>query len=132
MYPELAEIAGKIVSNDYIIDSVPNLYGPEIRKLCVPFILTLYKANPGARFTIVGSRENSAAWKNSAMRLDFIDREAAISQCYMAVKAAGIDTTFISGDKLTSPDDTVDGVHPNDVGHLRQGEVIGGVGTPSR
>ncbi len=117
----------KIDAAIYVIDCLPNMGAAAVREKCIPLINQLRAARPTTPIVLVEDRRYTNSWIQPKRDQDHSDNHAALREAYEKLKAAGITGLFyIGGDDLLGADGegATDGSHPNDLGFLRQADVM--------
>jgi len=117
----------KIDAAVYVIDCLPNMGAAAVREKCIPLINQLRAARPATPIVLVEDRRYTNSWIQPKRDQDHSDNHAALREAYEKLKAAGITGLFyIGGDDLLGADGegATDGSHPNDLGFMRQADVM--------
>ncbi len=117
----------KIDAAVYVIDCLPNMGAAAVREKCIPLINQLRAARPTTPIVLVEDRRYTNSWIQPKRDQDHSDNHAALREAYEKLKAAGITGLFyIGGDDLLGNDGegATDGSHPNDLGFMRQADVM--------
>ena len=117
----------KIDAAIYVIDCLPNMGAAAVREKCIPLINQLRAARPTTPIVLVEDRRYTNSWIQPKRDQDHSDNHAALREAYEKLKAAGITGLFyIGGDDLLGADGegATDGSHPNDLGFMRQADVM--------
>ncbi len=117
----------KIDAAVYVIDCLPNMGAAAVREKCVPLVNQLRAARPSTPIILVEDRRYTNSWIQPKRDQDHSDNHAALSEAYEKLKAAGVSGLFyIGGDDLLGADGegATDGSHPNDLGFVRQADVM--------
>jgi len=117
----------KIDAAIYVIDCLPNMGAAAVREKCIPLVNQLRAARPATPIVLVEDRRYTNSWIQPKRDQDHSDNHAALREAYEKLKAAGVTGLFyIGGDDLLGADGegATDGSHPNDLGFLRQADVM--------
>jgi hypothetical protein len=98
-----------------------------VRAKCVPLVQQLRAARADTPIVLVEDRRNTNAWILPIRNQHHTDNHAALRECFEQLKAAGVKGLFyVSGDDLLGHDaeGATDGSHPNDLGFVRQADVM--------
>ncbi len=117
----------KIDAAIYVIDCLPNMGAAAVREKCIPLVNQLRAARPATPIVLVEDRRYTNSWIQPKRDQDHSDNHAALREAYEKLKAAGVNGLFyIGGDDLLGADGegATDGSHPNDLGFLRQADVM--------
>ena len=123
----VGELLVKTDAAVYVIDCLPNM-GPEaVREKCSPLVKQLRAARPDTPIVLVEDRRNSNSWILPKRDQLHTDNHAALRECFDKLQAEGVKGLFyIPGDDLIGSDaeGATDGSHPNDLGFVRQADVM--------
>lgn len=123
----IGTLLGEMDAAVYVIDCLPNMRPPEVRAKCVPFVKALRAARPKTPIILVDDTRYPDSWA-SAWRAKFYDeRHDALVECHEILRKEGLTGIYyLTGGNMTGEDGegTVDGVHPNDLGFVRQADVF--------
>jgi hypothetical protein len=117
----------KIDAAIYVIDCLPNMGAAAVREKCIPLVNQLRAARPATPIVLVEDRRYTNSWIQPKRDQDHSDNHAALREAYEKLKAAGVTGLFyIGGDDLLGADGegATDGSHPNDLGFMRQADVM--------
>ena len=123
----VGELLVKIDAAVYVIDCLPNMDAAAVRAKCVPLVQQLRAARADTPIVLVEDRRNTNAWILPKRNQHHTDNHAALRDCFEQLKAAGVKGLFyVSGDDLLGHDaeGATDGSHPNDLGFVRQADVM--------
>jgi hypothetical protein len=98
-----------------------------VRAKCIPLVNQLRAAHPTTPIVLVEDRRNTNSWILPKRDAHHTANHAALHECFEKLKAAGVTgLTYIPGDNLLGDDGegTTDGSHPNDLGFVRQADVM--------
>ena len=123
----VGELLVKIDAAVFVIDCLPNM-GPEaVREKCIPLVKQLRAARPETPIVLVEDRRNTNSWILPKRNQLHTDNHAALRECFDKLKAEGVKRLFyVAGDDLLGHDaeGATDGSHPNDLGFVRQADVM--------
>ena len=117
----------KIDAAVFVIDCLPNMDAAAVRAKCIPLVNQLRAAHPTTPIVLVEDRRNTNSWILPKRDAHHTANHAALRECFEKLKAAGVTgLTYIPGDNLLGNDGegTTDGSHPNDLGFVRQADVM--------
>lgn len=117
----------KIDAAVFVIDCLPNMDAAAVRAKCIPLVNQLRAAHPTTPIVLVEDRRNTNSWILPKRDAHHTANHAALRECFEKLKAAGVTgLTYIPGDNLLGDDGegTTDGSHPNDLGFVRQADVM--------
>jgi hypothetical protein len=123
----VGELLVKIDAAVYVIDCLPNMDAAAVRAKCVPLVQQLRAARADTPSVVVEERRNTHAWILPIRNQHHTDNHAALRECFEQLKAAGVKGLYyVSGDDLLGHDaeGATDGSHPNDLGFVRQADVM--------
>jgi hypothetical protein len=123
----VGELLVKIDAAVFVIDCLPNM-GPEaVREKCIPLVKQLRAVRPETPIVLVEDRRNTNSWILPKRNQLHTDNHAALRECFDKLKAEGVKRLFyVAGDDLLGHDaeGATDGSHPNDLGFVRQADVM--------
>ncbi len=111
----------------FVIDCLPNMSAPLVRERCIPLVKQLRAAKPETPIVLVEDRRNTNSWIHPERDKHHTDNHAALKESFDKLQAEGIKKIFyIPGDNLLGDDGdgATDGSHPNDLGFVRQADVM--------
>lgn len=127
MEPAMAELLAELDPSVYVLDCLPNMSGPEVTERVAPFVRTLRAAHPATPIVLVEDRSFADGFLVTKKREHNEASRAALRTTYTQLKAEGIKNLhYIPGASLLGEDNegTVDSSHPNDLGFMRQADVM--------
>jgi hypothetical protein len=127
MEPELATILAELKVAAYVIDGVPNMKPDEVVKRTEPFVMTLRKARPDTPIILLESAGYLAGWFLPRQRSLYEPSNKALRDAYNRLAAKGVGGLwYVPRESLLGADgeDTVDGLHPSDLGFLRMADAL--------
>ena len=123
----VGDLLNKIDAAVYVIDCLPNMDAGAVREKCIPLVNQLRTAHPTTPIVLVEDRRFSNSWIQPNKDQFHNDNHAALRECFEKLQTSGVTGLFyIPGDDLLGSDaeGTIDGSHPNDLGFLRQADVM--------
>jgi hypothetical protein len=98
-----------------------------VREKCIPLVKQLRAAHPITPIVLVEDRRFPNSWIQPKKNQFHNDNHAALRECFEKLKLAGVTGLYyIPGDDFLGSDTegSTDGSHPNDLGFLRQADVM--------
>ena len=123
----VGDLLNKIDAAIYVIDCLPNMDAAGVREKCMPLVNQLRAAHPTTPIVLVEDRRFPNSWIQPNKNKFHNNNHAALRECFEKLQAAGVTGLYyIPGDDLLGSDaeGTTDGSHPNDLGFLRQADVM--------
>jgi hypothetical protein len=123
----VGELLVKIDAAVYVIDCLPNMSAESVREKCIPLVKQLRAARPDTPIVLVEDRRNTNSWILPKRNQHHTDNHAALRECFDKLKAEGVKgLSYVAGDALLGDDaeGATDGSHPNDLGFVRQADVM--------
>ncbi|MBL9137811.1 MAG: SGNH/GDSL hydrolase family protein [Verrucomicrobiales bacterium] len=133
MEPEMADLLAELDPSVYVLDCLPNMNAAEVTERIEPFIRTLRAKHPATPIVLVEDRSYADAFLVTSKRERNDTSRAALAAAYQRLKKAGIrHLHYVPGANLLGEDGegTVDSSHPNDLGFMRQADVLAKVLKP--
>ncbi len=127
MDPAVGELLVKIDAAVFVIDCLPNMNADMVLERCMPLVRQLRTGRPDTPIVLVEDRRNTNSWILPARDAHHTRNHAALRQCYQQLLAEGVTGLYyVSGDNLLGHDNegATDGSHPNDLGFMRQAEIM--------
>jgi hypothetical protein len=127
MDKEVGDLLVKIDAAVYVIDCLPNMNAAQVREKCIPLVKQLRSARPDTPIVLIEDRRNSNSWILPKRNDLHTENHAALKECFDKLQAEGVKGLFyIPGDDLLGSDaeGATDGSHPNDMGFVRQADVM--------
>lgn len=124
---ELAALIGEIDTAVYVIDCLPNMTPDLVTERAEPFVRQLRKIRPDTPILLVEDRTYGYAWMKASSRKRHQQSRAALVRAYDKLVSSGIKNLhYLEGANLLGDDNegTTDGSHPNDLGFMRQANVM--------
>ncbi|MBM3737532.1 MAG: DUF1080 domain-containing protein [Acidobacteria bacterium] len=123
--PEIARLLAELDPAAYVLDSLPNLTVAETAERVPPFIQVLRERHPATPIILVEHVQYTDSGPVSERRVKPAGANAALRSIFNSRKKAGDSNIYYVGAwQLFGGDgeDTVDGVHPTDLGFLRMAQ----------
>jgi len=123
----VGEFLTQIDAAAYVIDCLPNMGAPDVRAKCVPLVKQLRAAKPNTPIILVEDRRFTNSWITPKKAKFHDDNHAALRESYETLKKDGVTKLYyIEGDRLLGDDSegATDASHPNDLGFMRQADVM--------
>jgi hypothetical protein len=133
MEPVMADLLAELDPSVYVLDCLPNLHAPEVTERVTPFVNRLRQAHPKTPIVLVEDRPYSDGFLVSNKKQANDENHAALRSSFAALKNARVrNLHYVPGDELLGSDGegTVDSSHPNDLGFMRQADVLAKVLAP--
>ena len=111
----------------YFIGCLANMQADDVRRKCVPLIRQLRAARPHTPIVLFEDRRYTVSWLMPAETKHDEDNIAALRESYAQLQKEGVPGLhYLKSDVFFGDDDegAVDGSHPNDLGSMRQAEVM--------
>ena len=124
---ELADLIAEVDASVYAIDCLPNMSAEQVAERAEPFVRKLRAKRPNAPVVLVEDRTYAGASLQPKRMEQFAVRRGHLRSAFDELKADGDRRLYyVEGDQLLGADDegTTDGSHPNDLGMMRQAEVL--------
>lgn len=127
MEPEVGALIAEISAAAYVIDCVPNMNAGEVRSRTAPLVRQLRTAHPATPILLTNHHDlpTPAAFTPASVA-EHRGKQAALREVYDELVREGVPGVhYLPGDTLIGDDGegTGDGVHPNDLGHMRYAEA---------
>ena len=123
----IAELMTEIDAAVYVIDCLPNCNAEKVLQRTEPFVRTLRDARVGTPIVLVDEADHPLAVFSRSRREEKMRKRAALRSVFRSLVEGGVDNLhYIPGGELfgTDGEATLDGVHPSDVGFMRQAAVM--------
>lgn len=127
MEPELGALLTEIDAAVYVIDCLPNMVEEEVAERAEPLIRQLREARPDTPIVMVEDRTYANTWIMKAKRERHAGSRSAFVRAYDALVKSGVKGLYyVEGEALLGDDSegTTDGSHPNDLGFMRQADIL--------
>jgi hypothetical protein len=111
----------------FIIDCLPNMGAALVRERTIPLVTQLRAAHPTTPIILVEDRRYTNVWIQPKRDQGHTENHAALRESFEKLKADGVKgLSYIPGDDLLGDDGegATDGSHPNDLGFVRQADVM--------
>jgi hypothetical protein len=111
----------------YVIDCLPNMNATAVREKCVPLVKQIRAARPNTSIVLVEDRRFTNSWITPQKAKFHDENHAALRESYETLKKDGVTNLYyIEGDRLLGGDTegATDASHPNDLGFMRQADVM--------
>ena len=109
----------------FVIDCLPNMFGPEVTAKCIPLVMQLRAARPDIPIVLAEDRRYPPGWIIASMAKHNDDNHAALRAAFAELQKRGVKAIYyIPGDHLYGDDGdgSVDGSHASDLGFVRQSD----------
>lgn len=123
----VGELLVKIDAAVYVIDCLPNMSPEQVREKCIPLVKQIRAERADTPIVLIEDRRNSNSWILPKRNEFHTQNHAALKECFEKLKAEGVKGLFyVPGDDLLGSDaeGATDGSHPNDMGFVRQADVM--------
>ncbi|MCB1206714.1 MAG: SGNH/GDSL hydrolase family protein [Verrucomicrobiae bacterium] len=127
MEPEVGALLTEIDAAVYVIDCLPNMVEAEVAERAEPLIRQLREARPDTPIVMVEDRTYANTWIMKAKRERHAGSRSAFVRAYDSLVKSGVKGLYyVEGEALLGDDTdgTTDGSHPNDLGFMRQADVL--------
>jgi hypothetical protein len=123
----VGEFLVKIDAAAYVIDCLPNMQPAAVREKCAPLVRLIRAARPDTPIILVEDRRFTNDWITPAKKKFHDDNHAALREVYAELVNDGVKGLhYIPGDALygTDTEGATDASHANDLGFMRQANVM--------
>ena len=123
--PEVATLLAELDVDIWVLDPVPNMDAEMVRQRFGNLIQTIRSAHSQAPIIVVESITYQSDWLHFESRSE--PKNVALREVYGALVAGGMEYLhYVEGAAYLGDDGeaTVDGVHPTDVGFMRQAKTL--------
>jgi lysophospholipase L1-like esterase len=127
MEPEVGALLTEIDAAVYVIDCLPNMVEAEVVERAEALVRQLREARPGTPIILVEDRTYTNTWIMKSKRERHAGSRAAFIRAFDSLVSSGVKNLFyVEGEPLLGDDTegTTDGSHPNDLGFMRQADVL--------
>jgi lysophospholipase L1-like esterase len=127
MDASVGELLCKIDAAVFIIDCLPNMDAKLVTERCIPLVKQLRAARPETPIVLVEDRRNTNSWIHPDRDKHHTANHAALKEAFATLKSDGVKRIhYVEGDHLLGDDGdgATDGSHPNDLGFVRQADVM--------
>lgn len=123
----IADLLGELDTAIVVIDCLPNCSGDIVAERTGPFVRRLREHRPAVPIVLVEEADHPAAVFSSKRRTEKLEKRATFRAEFRALTDEGIERLhYVSGSDLFGQDGeaTIDGIHPTDLGFMRQADVM--------
>ncbi len=125
--PEVSDLLAELHAAVFVIDPLPNMGGAPVEERLTYLLDVLRRKRPGTPVVLVESFGNRGEPARTGVRPEESEVNRAMRWVYAAAKPVWGDLlTLVDGRTLLGEDgeDTVDGVHPTDLGFHRMADAL--------
>jgi hypothetical protein len=111
----------------YVIDCLPNMAAKDVTAKCAPLVRQLRAKRPQTPIVLVEDRRFTNSWITPAKAKFHDENHAALKAAHALLIQEGVTNLhYIEGDRLLGDDaeGATDASHPNDLGFMRQADVM--------
>lgn len=123
----VGELLCEVDAAAFVIDCLPNMAAKDVTAKCSPLVKQLRSKWPDTPIILVEDRRFTNSWITPMKAKFHDDNHAALKSAYQRLVSEGVKGLhYIEGDALLG-DDTegaTDASHPNDLGFMRQSDVM--------
>lgn len=123
----VGEFLGRLDAAVFVIDCLPNMDAKLVTERCIPLVKQLRAARPQTPIVLVEDRRNTNSWIHPDRAAHHTANHAALKEAFGKLQEQGVQRLFyVPGDPLLGDDGegATDGSHPNDLGFVRQADVM--------
>ena len=127
MEPEVGALLTEIDAAVYVIDCLPNMVEAEVAERAEALVRQLREARPETPIILVEDRTYANTWIMKSKRERHAGSRAAFIRAFDSLVSSGVkNLSYVEGEALLGDDSegTTDGSHPNDLGFMRQADVL--------
>lgn len=127
MEPEVGALLTEIDAAVYVIDCLPNMVEAEVAERAEALVRQLREARPDTPIVLVEDRTYANTWIMKSKRERHAGSRAAFIRAFDSLVSSGVKNLYyVEGEPLLGDDSegTTDGSHPNDLGFMRQADVL--------
>lgn len=127
MEPEVGALLTEIDAAVYVIDCLPNMVEAEVSERAEALVRQIREARPDTPIILVEDRTYANTWIMKSKRERHAGSRAAFIRAFDSLVSSGVKKLFyVEGEPLLGDDTegTTDGSHPNDLGFMRQADVL--------
>lgn len=127
MEPEVGALLTEIDAAVYVIDCLPNMVEAEVKERAEALIRQIREVRPDTPIVMVEDRTYGNSWIMKSKRERHAGSRAAFVHAYDRLVSSGVKGLhYVEGEALLGDDTeaTTDGSHPNDLGFMRQADVL--------
>ena len=111
----------------FVVDCLPNMTPALVAERTQPLVRQLRGARPKTPILLVEDRTFGNAWIGAERLAAHAKRRQALRDAFAALQRDRVEAVhLLAGERLLGDDDegTTDGSHPNDLGMMRQAEIV--------
>lgn len=126
MEPEMAALIAEIDASVFVLDCLPNMSPEQVAERVAPMVKTLRAAHPDTPIVLVENIIYQSSWFFEGDG-GHVAKNMELKKVFAQLVAEGVaGLTYVPCDDLLGSDGlgTVDGVHPTDLGFMRQADVL--------
>lgn len=127
MEADVGALIAEIDAAVYVIDCLPNMKPDLVIKNAEPLVRQLREVRPDTPILLMEDRTYGNAWIKESARKRHQGSRAGLVRAYDNLVSNGVrNLHYLEGDNLLGDDNegTTDGSHPNDLGFMRQANVM--------
>lgn len=127
MEADVGALIAEIDAAVYVIDCLPNMKPDLVIKNTEPLVRQLREVRPDTPILLVEDRTYGYAWIKESARKRHQGSRAGLVRAYDNLVSSGVKKLhYLEGDNLLGDDNegTTDGSHPNDLGFMRQANMM--------
>lgn len=127
MEADVGALIAEIDAAVYVIDCLPNMSPDLVIKNTEPLVRQLREVRPDTPILLVEDRTYGYAWIKESARKRHQGSRAGLVRAYDNLVSSGVKNLhYLEGSNLLGGDNegTTDGSHPNDLGFMRQADVM--------
>ncbi|MDH4408622.1 MAG: SGNH/GDSL hydrolase family protein [Verrucomicrobiales bacterium] len=127
MEPEVGALLTEIDAAVYVIDCLPNMVESEVAERAEALVRQLREARPETPILLVEDRTYANTWIMKSKRERHAGSRSAFIRAFDSLVSSGVKNLYyVEGEALLGDDTegTTDGSHPNDLGFMRQADVL--------
>ncbi len=127
MEPEVGALLTEIDAAVYVLDCLPNMVEAEVRERAEALVRQIREVRPDTPIVMVEDRTYGNTWIMGSKRERHAGSRAAFVKAYDQLVSSGVKgLSYVEGEALLGDDSegTTDGSHPNDLGFMRQADVL--------
>ena len=127
MEPEVGALLTEIDAAVFVIDCLPNMVETEVTERAEALVRQIREVRPDTPIILVEDRTYANTWIMKSKRDRQSGSRAAFVKAYDNLVSSGVKgLTYVEGEALLGDDTegTTDGSHPNDLGFVRQADVL--------
>lgn len=127
MEPEVGALLTEIDAAVFVIDCLPNMLEAEVEERAEALVRQIREVRPETPIVLVEDRTYANTWIMKSKRERHAGSRSAFVHAYDRLVSSGVKGLFyVEGEALLGDDTegTTDGSHPNDLGFVRQADVL--------